>query len=446
MRTGARSSPIHSLHKQIFRVRTFLRRRAAELTNRIAGLPTATRHLWRRNCNSAAAVRLAYTRRFWRPQTVAEALDLILALMLWPVALLAMLCVSLWQNGRTIAVRNGRALHRQLVDQLRLYIAAGILPPMYYVFELHQQPKRRHARNYLLRSETKGGVFKVVNGGQRGLSSIVNDKAAFADHFSRHGIPAVPTLAVFHSGSMFSDYPPEDFRTDLFVKPVVGKGGRGGQRWDYCGPDEYRSSQGVLLGRQQLFERWIYKSVRKPLLVQPRVLNHPDLCGLNNGALSTVRVLTCLDEENQPELIGAIMRMAIGKNMVVDNAHAGGIAAAVDVQSGALGPATDLGMSSRLGWLEFHPTTGARIEGVTLPHWQSLRSLVAQAHSTVPGAVVLGWDVAITPTGPLLIEANVGPGLEIMQRANRQGFSRGRFGELLAYHLARCSEPLAAAA
>ena len=435
MRRGGRSSPIQSLHKQIFRARGFLRRRKTELANRIAGLPTAIRHLWRRNCNSAAAIRLAYTRRFWRPQTAAEALDLVLALILWPVALVALSFLSLWQNGRAVAARHGRALHRQLLDQLRLYVAAGILPPMYYVFELHQQPKRRHARDFLLRSETKGGVFHIVNREQRRVDSIVSDKAAFAEHFRELGIPVVPTLAVFHSGTMTTDGAPEDFRADLFVKPVVGKGGRGGQRWDYCGREEYRSSQGLTLSRDELFERWLNKSVRKPLLVQPRVLNHPDLRPLNNGALSTVRVLTCLDENNEPELIGAIMRMAIGKNIVVDNAHAGGIAAAVDVSSGILGPASDLGMSARIGWLQCHPTTGARIEGIRLPHWEDLRSVVTRAHSTVRGAAVLGWDVAIAPNGPLLIEANGGPGLEIMQRANRRGFSRGRLGHLLAYHL-----------
>lgn len=446
MQSGARHSPVQAIHKQIFRARSFLRRRKTELANRIAGLPTAIRHLWRRNCNSAAAIRLAYTKRFWRPRTGAEALDLVLALMLWPIALVALSGLSLWQNGRAVAVRHGRSLHRQLLDQLRLYIAAGILPPMYYVFELHQQPKRRHARDFLLRSETKGGVFHIVNREQRRVDSIVSDKAAFADHFREHGIPVVPTLAVFHSGRITTDRAPEDFRADLFVKPVVGKGGRGGQRWDYCGPDEYRSSQGLVLSRDELFERWLNKSVRKPLLVQPRVLNHPDLRPLNNGALSTVRVLTCLDENNESELIGAIMRMAIGKNIVVDNAHAGGIAAAVDVWSGTLGPASDLGMSARIGWLQCHPTTGARIEGVKLPHWDLLRSLVARAHSTVPGAVVLGWDVAITPDGPLLIETNGGPGLEIMQRANRQGFSRGRFGDLLAYHLEAQSRDMREAA
>jgi hypothetical protein len=39
-------------------------------------------------------------------------------------------------------------------------------------------------------------------------------------------------------------------------------------------------------------------------MVQPRIANHPALDALNNGALSTVRILTCLDERGEPELVG----------------------------------------------------------------------------------------------------------------------------------------------
>ena len=60
------------------------------------------------------------------------------------------------------------------------------------------------------------------------------------------------------------------------------------------------------------------------------------------------------------------MRMAVGGNHRVDNFHAGGIAAPVDLQSGKLGLASNMGMDVRLGWLDRHPDTGAQIHGTHL--------------------------------------------------------------------------------
>lgn len=446
MRAVASCSSLSAVRRLIFLTRNSARCRRNQLAYRIAGLPTAIRHLWRRNCNSAAAIRLAYAGRFWRPQTAAETFDLLLALLLWPLVLLTLSCVSLWRNGGAIAVRSRRSFFRQLLDQFRLYVVAGVLPPMYYVYEFYERPRRRHARSFLFRCETKGGVYGIVNHGQRFAGSIVNDKAAFTEHCRAHGIPSVPTLAVLHSGNLISDRPPEDFQTDLFIKPVVAKGGRGTQRWDYVGADLHRNAQGQVLSKDKLFRRLMRKSVKRPLLIQPRIINHSDLLPISNGALSTIRVLTCLDERNDPELIGAVLRMAIGSNHVIDNAHAGGIAAAVNLDTGILGLASDLGMNAALGWLERHPTSGAQIEGVMLPYWQSLRTFVERAHSTLPGAILLGWDVAIAQEGIILIEANSGPGLEMMQRAHHRGFSRERLGQLLAHHLtARSQAPQPAA-
>src|SRR5919112_1978475 len=88
-----------------------------------------------------------------------------------------------------------------------------------------------------------------------------------------------------------------------------------------------------------------------------------ELNDINNGALSTIRVVTCLNEHGWPEVVAAAMRMAKGDNHRVDNFHAGGIASAVDLQSGELGPASNMGMDARAGWLDRHPDSGGQITG-----------------------------------------------------------------------------------
>jgi len=157
-----------------------------------------------------------------------------------------------------------------------------------------------------------------------------------------------------------------------------------------------------------------------------------DLC---NGALATVRALTCLNEAGKPELVGAVLRMAIGGNHVVDNLHAGGIAAGIELGTGLVGRATNLGSDVRLGWLDRHPTTGALISGRRLPFGDRIRPFAVRAHRAFSDRVLVGWDIAIATKGLVLVEANGAPDLDIMQRSCQRGLMRERLGELLAHHL-----------
>lgn len=50
--------------------------------------------------------------------------------------------------------------------------------------------------------------------------------------------------------------------------------------------------------------------------------------------------------------------------------------------------------------------------------------------------MIIGWDIAIDSQGPLIVEGNRGPDVDLMQRFMDVGFCRNhRFGELIAYHL-----------
>ena len=90
----------------------------------------------------------------------------------------------------------------------------------------------------------------------------------------------------------------------------------------------------------------------------------------------------------------------------------------------------------RLGWIERHPDSGAEISGFRLPCWDQLRPFAEHAHRGFSDRVLIGWDIALTADGPILVEANGAPDLDIMQRPFRRGLMRERLAELLAHHVA----------
>ena len=96
-----------------------------------------------------------------------------------------------------------------------------------------------------------------------------------------------------------------------------------------------------------------------------------------------------------------------------------------------------MGIDTRMGWIDVHPTTGGRITGREIPMWEEVCDLVRRAHGAFEDWVVIGWDVAVTASGPLLVEGNNGPDIDLIQRPMRRPFGNARFGELLAHHLNR---------
>jgi len=307
------------------------------------------------------------------------------------------------------------------------------MPASYYIFSLYENPTGARASSFLKRSETKGLLYRLVRERMPPLSSF-SDKGVFEEQCRAHGLPVVATIGIARDGVLpgLARLPDQD----LFLKPLHGKGGRGAERWTFAGPGRFQSA-GVEYDAIELREHILGLSRQAPVIIQPRLTNHASLAELNSGALATVRVLTCLDPAGRPDAIGAALRMAVRADRVVDNFHVGGIAAAIHIETGELGPATDLGKDARLGWLDRHPVTGAMIAGRKLEWWGALRDLALDAHRAFSDRLFVGWDIAMTAERPVIVEANGSPDLDILQRTARRGMADSRFAEWLADCLQR---------
>lgn len=97
------------------------------------------------------------------------------------------------------------------------------------------------------------------------------------------------------------------------------------------------------------------------------------------------------------------------------NIHAGAIGAGIDIGRGVTITAVH-----RSKIITHHPDTGNPIEGVNIPYWDTLLLTAAKAYE-MTGLGYIGVDLVIDlHRGPLLLEVNARPGLQI-QMANESG-------------------------
>lgn len=393
---------------------------------------------WRAGDGSwASLIHKRYLCALWREQSALRRGGLLLGLLAWPLLVFGMVGWSSWLNGAMARRRSGKSLARQAIEQIWFAGRHGILPPWYYVFELFDPALQPKAPHYIHRYELKNGLLQIL---RRSVPSPrrspTHDKVAFGRRCAQAGIRTLRTLAVLKAGNVQLRGVSLDelLAQDLFVKPSRGRGGEGAGLWQRVA-DGYRLQDRPPLAPAELLSHLTAVSHRRTLLVQPRVRNHPALADLSNGALCTARIVTLRNESGGHEAVCALFRMAVGDNRQVDNFHAGGIAAPIEVATGRLGPATDWGLRPGHGWCTHHPDTGGLIADRVLPLWAETRALAERAHGAFDDRHIVGWDVALLVDGPAIVEANGGPDTDMHQRVSRDPLGNQRFGELVAFHL-----------
>lgn len=144
-------------------------------------------------------------------------------------------------------------------------------------------------------------------------------------------------------------------------------------------------------------------------LIEELVIQHPEMDRMTSGSVNTVRVMTVLTEDC-PHILYASLRIG-NSDRPVDNINAGGMFAPVDSDTGCL-TCDAIDKDNKI--YQNHPKTGCQIRGFQIPYWQEAKKMCLEAAAVVPQMGYVGWDVAITRDGPLLIEGNNMPGHDIL--------------------------------
>ena len=188
----------------------------------------------------------------------------------------------------------------------------------------------------------------------------------------------------------------------IVYKPLNGRGGLGIEFFDLTDENS----------------REVYDHIQSlPRgLIEAFVVQHEDLNKLAPNSVNTVRVVTLSAKSNGKDIPEdffdiAYVALRIGKgDSNVDNFSKGGFVAGVNLQTGIV--ETDA-VDVNGNVIKKHPLTGLDIRGFRIPMYEEIIDFVREMGKKIDGYI--GWDIAVSVDGPVLIEANTYPGNRILQ-------------------------------
>ncbi len=211
----------------------------------------------------------------------------------------------------------------------------------------------------------------------------------------------------------------------LIVKPDDGMQGRSVISIAWTGSREVVDVAGTVHDIDQLWEE-LRRPPARMWRLERRVMAHPALARMSAGGTPTLRMLA-LFVHGTPFMHAVTLRLPC-RGSAVDNFSAGNYAAPVDPATGRIGPAVRRDFD---GVFEKHPDTGATVAGLTLPGWPAARDAIVEAMPRLTPLSALGWDVALTDNGPVVLEINDYWGAYAVQRPHDRGILFGALIELL---------------
>lgn len=139
-------------------------------------------------------------------------------------------------------------------------------------------------------------------------------------------------------------------------------------------------------------------------MIQERIVQHPGMDELNPSCVNTLRMLTIRTGQTIL-LLEDYLRIGIN-NWYVDNGHSGNIMIGIREDGRLMKSAYSSGEERATYTIDSHPQTGVYFSNFTIPCYREAVALVKDLHQHYQQFFMIGWDIGITPDGPIVIEGN----------------------------------------
>ena len=248
---------------------------------------------------------------------------------------------------------------------------------------------------------------------------LVDDKVLTKDLAAKQGIATPPLFNVMHHhGEVATFQSIVEGREEFAVKPARGSGGGGIMLVFGRKGDGFLKQNGEFISRDEMAYHlysilsgiYSLEALEDKVIIEGLIHPDPVFGKITYHGVPDIRVIVY---RGVPAM--AMVRLPTKASDGKANLHQGAIGAGLDIASGELGTAVH-----GKAIVTHHPDTGNVISGIRVPRWREILVIAAKGYD-MTGMGYIGVDLVMDKEkGPLLLELNARPGIQI-HLANRAG-------------------------
>jgi alpha-L-glutamate ligase-like protein len=251
------------------------------------------------------------------------------------------------------------------------------------------------------------------------LLKLATNKLETKKCLSLNNVPCPATIAsCYEFGDIAAFMQQLDKQADIVIKPNKGARGNGILLLAKKQHDGFISTSG---------KSWPSKAIKQHIeeilsgsfsqngdedaaYIEPMIHQHHTLKSFAPLGLCDIRIIVC-----NGKLLSAMLRIPTLKSKGKANLHKGAIGTSIDLKTGRTGRSL---MGRQI--IHNHPDSNKSLQNIQLPYWNDIKNMAEQCYQSIPLGY-MGVDICIDEKeGPLVLEVNGRPGLEI-QNVNDEG-------------------------
>ena len=259
----------------------------------------------------------------------------------------------------------------------------------YEVFDFYNLSKKQ--RETIITRGINNKFVTILN--DKNFSNLLDNKLLFNENFNKHlkrdwinlKVSSLEEFEKFLNG-----------KTQIIAKPID----------QACGRNVEKIYTKDVKDTYNLYNKLIEK---EQFLLEDCIIQHPKMAKLYPNAVNTLRIVT-ITKNGHTNIMFRSIRMG-NNGSIVDNFNHGGLFTTIDKNGVINAPAVD----KKGNVYTNHPFTNTSILNFEIPMFNEAISFVKELANHIPEVGYVGWDIAITSTGPVIVEANPFPGHDIYQ-------------------------------